>query len=170
MEIAPMPKHIRSIRIQGNVAYVPLTQGCEAIIDVEDIDVVQGFNWTAVKGGRTFYACRMSRGKHIAMHRAVISAPSDKHVDHINGNGLDNRKANLRLATRSQNKHNAQRRVDNPSGYKGVRAYKDTGKFQARITSHGKQYHLGYFPTALEAFEAYKKASAELHGEFGRLS
>ena len=167
-----MPRKVRQIRIEGNIAYVPLTRGLDAIIDAEDVNLISGYNWTAYKGGRTFYASRTKNAKYyqknVSMHRVIIKAPPKMHVDHINGNGLDNRKENLRLATQSQNQHNARRRVDNPSGYKGVRAYKDTGKYQARITCSGKQYHLGYFETAIEAHNAYCAASEKLHGKFGR--
>jgi hypothetical protein len=169
-----MPKTIRKIRIEGKVAYVPLSRGYEAVIDAEDIAIVEGFNWTASPAGRTVYAGRIAtkngKPKHVSMHRAIIKAPKGKHVDHIDGNALNNQKSNLRLATPSQNQHNARLRIDNPSGYKGVRLYKPSGKWQARISAQKKQYHLGYFDTIEEAHQAYIDASNLLHGEFGKTS
>jgi hypothetical protein len=169
-----MPRKVRQIRIEGNIAYVPLTKNKTAIIDAEDAPKICGWNWSAYKGGRNFYAFRCEtkngKNKHVSMHRLILCAKSNLHVDHIDGNGLNNRKENLRMATRSQNQYNSRRRVDNPSGYKGVRSYKDTGKWQARITANKKQYHLGYFDTAEEAHKAYCEASKKLHGEFSRLT
>ena len=90
------------------------------------------------------------------------------HIDHINGDKSDNRLCNLRDASRSENMSNSQKRVDNTSGFKGVS--RAAGKWVARIYARGKKHHIGYFDTAEDAAAAYAKASAELHGEFGRVS
>lgn len=168
-----MPKNIRPIRIDGKIAYVPLTQGYEAVIDAADVPLVDGRNWYAVTDGNTSYAVRADRSKHkqriVSIHRVILGEPEGLDVDHVDGNGLDNRRANLRVATRSQNQWNQRLRIDNTSGYKGVHWDKAEGKWKARIRLNGTRISLGYYGTLDAAHEAYAKASAQLHGEFGRI-
>jgi hypothetical protein len=87
-------------------------------------------------------------------------------VDHINGNGLDNRKANLRLATVAENSQNARRRKDNASGFKGVYWDKYWKRWKAQIRYDGKCKRLGTFSTPEEAHEAYCRAAQDFHGQF----
>ena len=89
-------------------------------------------------------------------------------VDHIDGDGLNNRRGNLRLATAGQNQHNKGLQRNNTSGFKGVRWRSDKGKWVARIDKDGKRRHLGYFDTVEGAHSAYVAASMAIHGEFGR--
>jgi hypothetical protein len=89
-------------------------------------------------------------------------------IDHINGNGRDNRIENLRLATGSQNIANSKRSVANTSGFKGVSLDKRRGTWNAYIVKDYKRTYLGGFPTPQDAHEAYKRAAVELHGEFAR--
>lgn len=89
-------------------------------------------------------------------------------LDHINGDPLDNRIANLRLATASQNQGNARLRRDNTSGFKGVTYNPDTQKWIAQIKCRGKQHQLGYFASPEEAHAAYINAAKRLYGEFAR--
>ena len=91
-------------------------------------------------------------------------------IDHINGVKDDNRFANLRTATNSENTRNSRMRNDNTSGLKGVTFHKASGKWCAQIMKHGKQNHLGLFDTSEDAYSAYCAASKELHGEFARLT
>ena len=162
----------RPIRIDGSVAYVPLTRGYEAIIDAADIAIVDRWNWYADVDAHTVYAVRSAKegGKQstIIMHRLLVDAPAVMEVDHINGNGLDNRRLNLRLATRSQNMRNKGLSVSNTSGFKGVSWHKSESKWQARITLHRKTRYLGLYPTPEAAHAAYCEASTILHGTFSR--
>ncbi len=104
--------------------------------------------------------------KCFLMHRWVMGfPPSGVDVDHINGNGLDNRRCNLRLATRSQNLANAAIPRHNSSGYKGVSATRN-GKWLARIRKDRVQRNLGIFDTPEEAHAAYCEAAVSLYGEF----
>lgn len=101
------------------------------------------------------------------MHRQIMGFPKME-IDHRNLNPLDNRKANLRLSTSSQNKCNKPLGSTNSSGFKGVHLHKDKNRWMAYITLNYKRRYLGYFDSAIEAALAYDKASLELHGEFGR--
>jgi len=103
------------------------------------------------------------------MHRQIIHVPEGYVIDHINGNGLDNRKANLRPATVAQNAWNSKKR--NPrSGYKGVCFDKDKGLWRAAIVCNRKRIHLGYFKDKTTAAKAYDKAAKKYHGQFASLN
>jgi AP2 domain/HNH endonuclease len=168
-------KPIRPIRIERDFAYVLLTKGYKAIIDAADVHLVEGFNWCAFVGKRTVYAVRSSprdadgKQRAIHMHRVLMDAPPHLEVDHKDGDGLDNRRSsNLRLATSAQNRHNQRISSDNTSGVKGVHWNKNSNKWRVQIMLNGKRKHLGYFNERELAATAYARASAELHGEFGR--
>lgn len=167
-----MPKTIKPIRIEGDLAYVPLTKGYEAIVDATDVPLVEGYNWTAAVKSRTVYAIRTDytgpKQRRVRMHRVILGEPEGMQVDHRDGNGLNNRRDNLRKATHSQNTHNARTSNRNTSGFKGVGWNKAKAKWQARICINGKRKSLGYHDTPEVAYAAYCKASAKLHGEFGR--
>lgn len=172
---------MKSIRIEGDVAFVSLTQGYEAIIDAADVPLIAPFKWYAVvarrKDGtvRTVYAAR-SRATHgkeaqktINMHRVIADTPDGMETDHKDGNGLNNRRENLRNATREQNHHNTRTPAHNSSGFKGVRWNPRDNRWVARICINRKDVHLGYHVRLEDALAAYAKASKEFHGEFGRL-
>lgn len=164
----------RPIRIEGDVAYVTLTRGYETVIDAEDVPLVEGYNWYCLPARQTGYAIRdlwlggENKKIPVMMHRVILDAPTGLYVDHIDGNGLNNRRGNLRFATPSQNSCNMRITTKNTSGYKGVFWVKDKGKWAAQIVLNYKAKHLGYFDTPEEAHKAYCEASERLHGEFGR--
>lgn len=168
-----MPRPIRPIRIEGNIAYVTLTQGHEAIIDAEDAEFIGQWNWCADKAPNTVYAIRgVERdGRHVKfyMHREILRNSTRNHTDHINGDGLDNRKQNLRVAAPHENGRNSRNRRNNTSGYKGVSWSTKRQMWQARIMCNYKEKFLGYFETKEAAYAAYCEASKLLHGEFGRV-
>jgi len=169
-----MPKKIRPIRIEGNIAYVPLTQGYEAIIDVTDVDIVSGVNWYVRRdGGQVYAGCNIPKNEsgkrgHISMHRLIMGNPQQMEVDHRDANGINNRRGNLRVASKSQNQANRKTSKLNISGFKGVSPYKRDGTWHARISKDGKRFCLGYYKTPEEAHLAYINASREMHGSFGR--
>lgn len=103
--------------------------------------------------------------KYVYLHREILNNPASE-VDHINGNKLDNRKINLREATRSQNEANKQAYRNNTSGAKGVIKDKRTGKYIARIRHNNKSHHIGCYTTLELAVAAYNKKAKELFGEF----
>jgi len=98
------------------------------------------------------------------------SLAADTEIDHINGDPSDNRIANLRLATRAENGRNTRIRVDNTTGFKGVCKIKGRNKWRAQIKVGNRKGAYGLFDTPEDAYAAYCKASAELHGEFGRVA
>lgn len=166
-------RHIRTIRVDGDVAYVPLSQGMEAIIDAADVPVVGGMNWCANRIKGSIYAVRSrfaDDGRHIGlmMHRLIMDAPAGSVVDHINGDGLDNRRENLRIATHAENLRNSRLSCRNTSGVKGVCWDKGHKKWAAFISVSGKVHRLGRFSDKGDAARAYAEASRRLHGEFGR--
>jgi hypothetical protein len=104
------------------------------------------------------------------MHRQILGAPPGQQVDHINGDTLDNRRVNLRLATHGQNQHNRGKYRNNKSGYKGVSWDKAAGKWRAQIKFNNKKYNLGRYHDPIEAALAYDAAAIRLHGAFARLN
>lgn len=155
---------------------VPLTKGQFAIIDASDAAFVGRTNWHAKLNSqrRTHYAARTfvvgGRSAHEYLHRALWEKWTGKkpfQLDHKNGDGLDNRRENIRSATSSQNIGNTGRNSSNTSGYKGVSWLKSRGKWVAKI---GQTRHLGYFDTPEEAHAAYVVAAKARHGEFARVS
>lgn len=151
---------------------IPLTQGKVALINTEDYDYLNQFKWCAMYNGYAWYAVRNipKNGKQttIRMHREILKTPQDMDTDHINMNGLDNRRNNLRICTRSQNYMNRGKYKDNISGYKGVYWYNK--KWVAQIKVNAKQIYLGRFKDKEQAAEAYNKAAKKYHGEFARLN
>jgi hypothetical protein len=157
-----------------NVVVLALTKGKQVTIDRDDYERVSGHCWHAVASSRddgVWYA-RSSilvdgRWKTTPMHRLILNASADEIVDHINGDGLDNRRANLRICTNAENIRNSPRRCDNNSGFKGVhRRY--NGRWQARIIVNGQRVSLGHFNDEASAAKAYDDAARQHYGEFAR--
>lgn len=163
----------REIEISGAIARVPLTQGHFAIIDAADVHLVEGWKWTAKAWRRNVYAYRKERipgGKQrtIQMHRLIAGADEGVDIDHIDSDGLNNRRSNLRSCSHAENLRNVRKHIDNTSGFKGVFWDKSRQKWRAEIMVSGAKVFLGRFPTLHEAHAEYALASANLHGDFAR--
>ncbi len=155
------------------VARVPLNHGKEALIDVADLPRVAAHRWyVACEDGRW----RAQRGERveeggrtrvriIRMASFILGAPPGVHVAHVNGDGLDNRRANLRLSTPRED--GARRRLNrnNTSGYRGVSWHAPLGKWRAGIVRRPLKLHIGYYATAEEAARAYDDKARELFGD-----
>jgi HNH endonuclease/AP2 domain len=163
---------LRAIYVAGDVAFIALNRNTVAVIDAEDVPIVDDLNWSELVSKRTSYARRAvtldGRSSTILLHRVVMRAPEHLHVDHRDGDGLNCRKANLRLATQQQNNLNTRGHADSASGIKGVRKHALCDKYVAEISRDGQRHYLGLFNTAQDAAAAYRAASERLHGEFGR--
>lgn len=149
---------------------VALSNGQTAQVDDEDFDRVSGYKWYAVKYGNYWYAIAKISGKNVLMHRLLMDPPSDKVIDHINHDGLDNRKINLRVCTISENRRNSKTPATNTTGHRGVTF--DKGRkspWHARIFVNGKNLYLGRFATAREASKAYQEASIKHYKEFANV-
>ena len=163
----------KDLIFDGDVAYVPLTRGYYAIIDAEDAPLVEGVSWRA-KPGNTgiIYAardCRDGSGNWtvVRMHRVILGAKDKTLVDHLDHDGLNNRRNNIRLCSHSENNQNARKRIKGSSKYKGIYWKERDKKWYARIMLNGKRIFLGSYDTEDEAHKAYCKASRDLHKEFG---
>jgi len=150
---------------------IPLTQGKVAFVDNDDYDYLMQWKWCAHKDGKTFYAVRSSsvingKRKFIMMHRVIMNTPEGMIVDHIDHDGLNCQKYNMRNCTLKQNTKN--RSAFGMSKYLGVTTYRNYIK--AAITNDGKYTHLGNFKTKEEAALAYDEAAKKMHGEFANLN
>jgi hypothetical protein len=149
---------------------IELTRGKVAIVDDDEYAHLSRLKWTYLfrkTGGYAAHYWREGDCVHsVRMHRLVMGAMDGEQVDHINGNGLDNRKANLRLCTHTENTRN--RRVSNGRRYKGVKP--SGGKWCAHISVDKKHIWLGTFETEDDAARAYNKAAKKHFGAFANLN
>jgi len=141
---------------------IALTQGLEAIVDDADYEWLMQWKWCANKAGNTHYAIRSVRlpnGKQTNeyMHRAILGLEKGdrREGDHINHEGLDNRRANIRIVTKQENRFNQK--------HKGHWWVEAKHKWVAQIQVNGRSTHIGYFDTANKARRAYLRAKATYH-------
>lgn len=146
---------------------IPLTQEKFALVDDTDFDKVNQFKWYARQiKNRYWYALRRDgENPTLGMHRFIISCPDGFDVDHRDGNGLNNRRRNLRVCTRSQNTQNIQKSYGY-SKYKGVSYHIRIKKWIATLGLGYKMLHLGYHDREIDAGKAYDNAAKEHFGEF----
>lgn len=151
---------------------IPLSRGLVAVVDDEDYDHVMSVGkWYADPARRTFYARKNiwveGKCKQIKMHKFITGW---EYVDHVNRNGLDNRRANLRRATDAQNARNRSLRSDNTTGYKGVSFHKAVGRYTANISVKGARHYLGLYDDPADAARAYDEAALKWFGTFAHLN
>lgn len=154
--------------------------GYVVLVDDEDIKKVEGYTWHVERHGRgaserLYVRCTLGKrpdGKrgHVYLHRLIADAQPDKNVDHINHNGLDNRRDNLRVCSHKQNHYNLRKRSgETASAYKGVSRTRG-GRWRAYIAPGGKQKHLGIYDSEEDAARAYDRAARDLYGEYALLN
>lgn len=141
------------------------------LVDDADEAVVLYGTWAVSRcNGKLYVKGRRRKvGPETYLHRVLLDAPADVVVDHVNGNGLDNRRSNIRLCTTQENARNT-RYATGISGLRGVALHKSSGLWRALITVSGRQISLGYFHDKEEAARAYDAAAIERFGEFARLN
>jgi hypothetical protein len=153
---------------------IPLTQGKFALVDDEDFEELSQHKWFASKDRQTYYAVRnINRsGKYLLerMHRRILDAQSSQQVDHINHNGLDNQRKNIRLCTDLENSHNMQKFPGGSSKYKGVCWSEQSRRWSAKINISNRRVYLGLFANEDDAARAYDIKARELYGEFAYLN
>ena len=151
---------------------IKLTQGKVAFVDDEDYDFLTQWKWYYHNGYAKRHGPRPKRPM-IYMHRVILERmgfTDFEECDHMNRDGIDNRKRNLRPATRQQNVCNRGRLRNNTSGYVGVAWHKDAEKWHARIMINGECLSLGLYENKEDAARAYNKAARKYHGEFAVLN
>ncbi len=152
-----------------SIRYIPLTKGKYAIVDTADYERVARYRWCVSGTRRRAYACCCMNGKTISLHRFLTNAPKGMVVDHIDGNGLNNRQGNLRVCTQRQNIYNSRPR-GKASRFKGVGWDKRHNKWVAGIRYYGKNIYLGLFQDEAEAARAYDRKAYALFGEYAYLN
>jgi hypothetical protein len=156
---APKPKR--------GVRRIALSQGLFATIDAADYQELSKYKWFAAKRGNKVYAMGRKGRKYVYMHREIMRPRKGYFVDHIDGNGLNNCRSNLRVCTQRQNQAN-QRPRNGSSRFVGVSRHGN--KWAAQITWRGECFYLGLFEDEVEAAKARDRKAYELHGEHAYLN
>jgi hypothetical protein len=150
---------------------IELFSGDVAVVDDEDWDRLRDLKWFVIRDLATNYAYTRINRKAVKLHRLIMGVTDPKiQVDHLDGDGLNNRKENLRIATGHQNQGNRRKLKPASSRFKGVCFNKRTKKWKAQIKRHGKKVHLGTFSDEIAAAQAYDIAAIEYFGAFANLN
>ena len=153
---------------------VKLTQGKFAFVDDDIFEIVNKYKWHVVKRGKNNYAsrtCLEGKKKIIYMHRFILDITNPKEiVDHVDGNGLNNIKKNIRICNTFENARNSRSRENKSSIYKGVHFNKKSNKWRAMICINNKSMHLGMFDNEEDAGKKYDEVAKINYGEFAKLN
>lgn len=156
------------------VKQIPLTQGKFAIVDDADYEHLMQWKWCFHKYAMRTEHLGMFNGKKkqkwIGMHSFIMDTPNGMQTDHINGNKLDNRRANLRMCSSAENKRNRPKYSNGLSKFKGVMRIKNSDKWKASICVNSKPFYLGLFKNEYDAAQAYNFAAYEFYGEFANFN
>jgi len=148
--------------------WIPLTQGKTAIVDEQDYARLSKHKWHALKRGGLWHAVRQ---KGIYMHRVILDAQKGQEVDHIDGDGLNNTRSNLRFVSRQQNMMNSRKKSALASSkFKGVWWDRNLRKWRAGINLDGDCVHIGLFDSEEDAARAYDRRAREAFGPFAHLN
>lgn len=152
---------------------IQLTQGLVTVVDAEDYDFLSQWRWYANKRPHTFYAIRSTQTENgnrcVRMHSLILGTPKGLCSDHRNGNGLDNRRSNLRICTSEQNSRNKKMAKNNTTGCKGINWEANLNKWRVRIGIDGKRLFLGRYDDINEAIAVRLAKEKELYGEYRRI-
>ncbi len=151
------------------IRYVALTQEKFAMVDAEDYERVNRYKWCVSGKGNTLYAYRKDHGRNVYLHQFLMKPRKGKVVDHIDHNGLNDRKGNLRVCNKHQNMLNRRPAVRS-SQYKGVRRCRWNGKWYATLRHNGATIRLGPFDHEIDAAQAYDRKAYEFFGEYAYLN
>ena len=154
---------------------IQLTQGKVALVDDSDFEYLNQFKWHVNKQGNTYYVIRYKRTllkKRVyeSMHRLIMKPDKGFVIDHLDGNGLNNQRNNIRICTVSQNSMNRNKTVKNKSGFKGVIWWERNSTWKAEIRLNKKKIYLGYYENIIDAAKAYNDGAIKYHGEFANLN
>lgn len=147
----------------GNDALFQSNDGIHFLVSIQNAALISRYTWCLAKDG--YLVTRINKVLY-KLHHMIMGKKLDVVVDHINGNKLDNRRCNLRIADYSQNACNSNIRKHNTSGFKGVCWNKAIGKWQGNIQFRGKSHHLGVYGTKDAAALAYNVAAKKNHGRY----
>lgn len=157
----------------SKIVRVPISNPVtDFIVDEADLPLVAGKRWSVT---RDRHVTTWHDGKAVGVHRLIMNIVDNKElvVDHINGDPLDNRRANLRTCTHAENLCNQKKSKNNTSGFKGVyitKTKEGKPRFSVMISKNKRLKYLGVYDGLIEAALAYDKAARELHGEFAQLN
>jgi len=153
-----------------NVRYIPLTKNQFAIVDAADYERLSRYTWSASHCGRTFYAARNAGGRPVLMHRMIMRPPKGMVVDHIDGNGLNNRRSNLRICTRAENNRNRRPAPGGSSRFRGVYRCRTADRWIANLSVNNRTVYVGLFADEVEAALARDAAARKHHGPYAWLN
>jgi hypothetical protein len=152
---------------------IPLSQGMFTQVDDDIFDYLNQWKWCVLKGKNNYYAQRTIRingkRKSLLLHRAIMNISSIFEIDHIDGNGLNNQRVNLRACNHKQNSRNRHKHKG-VSIYKGVSFIKNRNAYSSEMYFNNKHIYLGYFKIEEDAAKAYDVKARELFGEFANLN
>jgi len=158
----------KTIDLKTGVILVRLTRGKSTLIDKKDLQLITGHNWRTQSCGGRWYAAGSVGKEVVLLHRFITNAPSDMEVDHIDGNGLNNTRANIRICTHAQNMANRKLSKNSRTGFNGVSVF---GKrYRAFIEVRGEKIYLGSFGNKIFAAKAYNRAAYKYFGQYATLN
>lgn len=155
----------RSYRLVGDDLYIVMKGGVETVVDADDWDKVSGVGWCLNPYG---YAVGRVDGKLVSLHSHLFGRVAGRQTDHVDRDKLNNRRTNLRTATKTENQRNRGPHRNSPSGFKGV--FRHADRWRARISIEGRSFNLGCFSDSVEAAKAYDRAALEHFGDFAYLN